>query len=166
MQSRARIRSRPARGVVFARSCGAAAPSPQLRSGAVETGHPEAMPKTVLLADDHEDNRAALQLMLEKAGYRTLGARNGQEALDLALAHVPDLIVMDLAMPVLDGRAATRALKADARTSGIPVVMLTAMALSVDRERLQEEGFSGVLFKPVLPLHFLEDVRTRIGPAA
>jgi two-component system cell cycle response regulator DivK len=123
------------------------------------------MPKTVLLADDHEDNRAALQLMLEKAGYRTLGARNGREAVDLALEHSPDLIVMDLAMPVLDGRAATQALKSDARTRAIPVVMLTAMALSVDRERLQEEGFSGVLFKPVLPLHFLADVRTRIGPA-
>ena len=109
------------------------------------------MPKTVLLADDHEDNRAALQLMLEKAGYRTLGARNGREAVELALEHCPDLIVMDLAMPVLDGRAATQALKADARTREIPVVMLTAMALSVDRERLQEEGFSGVLFKPVLP---------------
>jgi len=123
------------------------------------------MPKTVLLADDHEDNRAALQLMLEKAGYRTLGARHGREAVDLALEHCPDLIVMDLAMPVLDGRAATRALKADARTADIPVVMLTAMALSVDRERLQEEGFSGVLFKPVLPLHFLAAVRARIGPA-
>jgi CheY-like chemotaxis protein len=123
------------------------------------------MPKTVLLADDHDDNRAALQLMLEKAGYRTLGARHGREAVELALEHCPDLIVMDLAMPVLDGRAATRALKADARTAAIPVVMLTAMALSVDREGLQEEGFSGVLFKPVLPLHFLADVRARIGPA-
>ena len=123
------------------------------------------MPKTVLLADDHEDNRIALQLMLERDGYRTLGARNGREAVELAREHRPDLIVMDLAMPVLDGRVATRALKADARTRGIPVVMLTAMALSVDRERLQEEGFSGVLFKPVLPLHFLADIRTRIGPA-
>ena len=123
------------------------------------------MPKTVLLADDHDDNRAALQLMLEKAGYRTLGARHGREAVEMALQHCPDLIVMDLAMPVLDGRAATRALKADARTRDIPVVMLTAMALSVDRDRLQEEGFSGVLFKPVLPLNFLDDVRARIGPA-
>jgi two-component system cell cycle response regulator DivK len=122
------------------------------------------MPKTVLLADDHEDNRVALQLMLETAGYRTLGARDGQEAVELAIAHTPDLIVMDLAMPVLDGRAATHALKADERTSAIPVVMLTAMALSVDRERLQQEGFSGVLFKPVLPLAFLADVRSRIGP--
>ena len=122
------------------------------------------MSKTVLLADDHEDNRVALQLMLESAGYRTLGARHGQEAVELAIAHAPDLIVMDLAMPVLDGRAATRALKADARTRSIPVVMLTAMALSVDRDGLEQEGFAGVLFKPVLPLNFLADVRSRIGP--
>ncbi|HKP73901.1 MAG TPA: response regulator [Longimicrobiaceae bacterium] len=119
--------------------------------------------KTVLLADDHEDNRVALQLMLESAGYRTLGARHGREAVELAVAHCPDLIVMDLAMPVLDGRAATQALKADERTRGIPVVMLTAMALSVDRHELEQEGFSGVLFKPVLPLDFLADVRSRIG---
>jgi two-component system cell cycle response regulator DivK len=123
------------------------------------------MPKTVLLADDHEDNRVALQMMLEHAGYRTLGARDGREAVDLALEHCPDLIVMDLAMPVMDGREATRTLKADDRTAAIPVVMLTAMALSVDRDALQDEGFAGVLFKPVLPLNFLEDVRTRIGPA-
>ena len=122
------------------------------------------MSKTVLLADDHEDNRVALQLMLEHAGYRTLGARHGKEAVELAIAHAPDLIVMDLAMPVLDGRAATRALKADARTRAIPVVMLTAMALSVDRDVLEEEGFAGLLFKPVLPLNFLADVRSRIGP--
>jgi two-component system cell cycle response regulator DivK len=123
------------------------------------------MPKTVLLADDHEDNRVALQLMLEQAGYRTLGARDGREAVDMANEHLPDLIVMDLAMPALDGREATRLLKADARTTAIPVVMLTAMALSVDRERLQDDGFEDVLFKPVLPSRFLAFVRECIGPA-
>jgi CheY-like chemotaxis protein len=122
------------------------------------------MPKTVLLADDHEDNRSALQMMLERAGYRTLGAHNGQEAVDLALEHCPDLIVMDLAMPVMDGREATRLLKTDSRTRDIPVVMLTAMALSIDRESLVEEGFDTVMIKPILPSVFLNDVKTRIGP--
>jgi len=123
------------------------------------------MPKTVLLADDHEDNRSALQLMLERAGYHTLGAHNGREAVDLAVEYAPDLIVMDLAMPVMDGREATRALKADPRTQSIPVVMLTAMALSIDRDTLTHEGFDSVLIKPILPSAFLNDVRTRIGPA-
>ncbi|HYH80062.1 MAG TPA: response regulator [Longimicrobium sp.] len=122
------------------------------------------MPKTVLLADDHEDNRLALQMMLERAGYRTLGAHDGQEAVDLALEHRPDLIVMDLAMPVMDGREANFALKADARTRDIPVLMLTAMALSIDRESLAKEGFEGVLIKPILPSALLNDVHTRIGP--
>ena len=122
------------------------------------------MPKTVLLADDHEDNRSALQMMLERAGYRTIGAHNGQEAVDLAREHCPDLIVMDLAMPVMDGREATRALKADPRTSGIPVVMLTAMALSIDRDSLSGEGFESVMIKPILPSVFLSDVHDRIGP--
>ena len=120
--------------------------------------------KTVLLADDHEDNRVALQLMLENAGYRALGARHGQEAVEMAAEHLPDLVVMDLAMPVLDGRAATRALKADERPRATPVVMPNAMALAAYCERLEEEGFAGVLFKPVLPLNFLADVRSRIGP--
>jgi CheY-like chemotaxis protein len=124
------------------------------------------MPKTVLLADDHEDNRSALQMMLERAGYHTLGAHNGREAVDLALEHCPDLIVMDLAMPVMDGREATRLLKADPRTHAIPVVMLTAMALSIDREGLIAEGFDSVMIKPILPSVFLNDVRLRIGAPA
>lgn len=124
------------------------------------------MPKTILLADDHEDNRAALQMMLERAGYHTLGAHNGREAVDLALEHCPDLVVMDLAMPVMDGREALRLLKADPRTQDIPVVMLTAMALSIDREGLIAEGFDSVMIKPILPSVFLNDVRLRIGAPA
>ena len=123
------------------------------------------MPKTVLLADDHEDNRIALQLMLEHAGYRTLGARDGAEAVELASAHSPDLVVMDLAMPEMDGREAARRLRADERTRRIPIVMLTAMALSVDREVLAGEGFDDILFKPILPLSLLDHIRGRIGPA-
>lgn len=123
------------------------------------------MPKTVLLADDHEDNRTALLLVLERDGYRVLGAENGREAVEMAREHLPDLVVMDLAMPVMDGREATRLLKEDERTRHIPVVMLTAMALSIDREQLRGEGFEGVLIKPLLPLSFLDEVRRRIGPA-
>ena len=123
------------------------------------------MPRTVLLADDHEDNRTALLMMLERDGYRTLGAANGQAAVEMAREHLPDLVVMDLAMPVMDGREATRILKADERTRHIPVVMLTAMALSVERDRILQEGFDGLLIKPCLPPDFLAEVRRRIGPA-
>lgn len=121
------------------------------------------MPKTVLLADDHDDNRTALLLMLRRDGYHALGATNGRQAVDMALAEQPDLVIMDLAMPVMDGREATRLLKSDDRTRHIPVVMLTAMALSIDRQHAHEEGFSGVLIKPCLPPDFLAEVRRHIG---
>lgn len=122
------------------------------------------MPRTILLADDHEDNRVALLAVLEREGYRTLAAANGQEAVHLVREHMPDLVLMDLAMPVMDGRAAMRELRADARTAKVPIVVLTAMALSVDRDRMIAEGFDGLLIKPCMPPHLLKEVRAMIGP--
>jgi CheY-like chemotaxis protein len=122
------------------------------------------MPRTILLADDHEDNRLALLTVLTREGYRTLGAANGQEAVDVAREHLPDLVLMDLAMPVMDGRQAMRLLKEDPLTAHIPVVVLTAMALSVDRERLVAEGFAELLTKPCMPPHLIRQVRAMIGP--
>ena len=113
------------------------------------------MPRTILLADDHEDNRLALLTVLEREGYRTLGAANGQQAVEVAREHLPDLILMDLAMPVMDGRQAMLQLRADERTARIPIVVLTAMALSVDRDRLVAEGFDGLLIKPCMPPHLV-----------
>jgi two-component system cell cycle response regulator DivK len=129
-------------------------------------GRPAAitMPRTILLADDHEDNRLALLTVLEREGYRTLGAANGQQAVEVAREHMPDLILMDLAMPVMDGRQAMQRLRADPRTAGIPIVVLTAMALTVDRERLVAEGFDGLLIKPCMPPHLVAEVRRVVGP--
>lgn len=122
------------------------------------------MSRTILLADDHEDNRYALLTVLAREGYRTLGASNGQEAVDLCRAHLPDLVLMDLAMPVMDGRTALRLLKEDPRTAHIPVIVLTAMALSVDRDRLVAEGFAELLTKPCMPPHLIQEVQRIIGP--
>ena len=122
------------------------------------------MPRTILLAEDHDDNRFALLAVLQRDGYAVLGARDGREAVQLAAEHLPDLIVMDLAMPVMDGREALRALKSDARTSTIPVVALTAMSLTVSADELEEEGFAALLTKPCMPPHLLAEVRRRIGP--
>jgi len=122
------------------------------------------MPRTILLAEDHEDNRFALLTVLQREGYAALGARNGREAVDLAFEHSPDLIVMDLAMPVMDGREALRALKDDARTRHIPVVALTAMSLTVSSDELEAEGFAALLTKPCMPPHLIREVRRRIGP--
>ena len=122
------------------------------------------MPRTILLADDHEDNRLALLTVLEREGYRTLGAANGQQAVEVAREHMPDLILMDLAMPIMDGRQAMQQLRADQRTAGIPIVVLTAMALTVDRDRLVAEGFDGLLIKPCMPPHLVAEVRRVVGP--
>ena len=122
------------------------------------------MPRTILLADDHEDNRLALLTVLAREGYLTLGAANGREAVEAAREHLPDLVLMDLAMPVMDGRQAMLRLKEDPRTAHIPVVVLTAMALSVDRDRLVAEGFAELLTKPCMPPHLLQQVRRMIGP--
>ncbi len=122
------------------------------------------MPRTILLAYDHEDNRLALLTVLEREGYRTLGAANGQQAVEVALEHLPDLILMDLAMPVMDGRQAMQQLRADPHTAGIPIVVLTAMALTVDRDRLVAEGFDGLLIKPCMPPNLVAEVRRVAGP--
>jgi two-component system cell cycle response regulator DivK len=123
------------------------------------------MQRTILLAEDHEDNRMALLTVLEHDGYRTLAARNGAEAVDLAREHAPDLVVMDLAMPVMDGKEAMKVLKADPATAGIPIIVLTAMALSIDGDKLRGEGFDGFLAKPCMPPSLLQEVRKYIGPA-
>lgn len=121
------------------------------------------MPRTILLVDDHEDNRFALMMVLEREGYRALGAENGLRAVEIAREELPDLIVMDLAMPVMDGREAMLALRRDERTAGIPIVLLTAMALSIDRARLVSEGFDGLLVKPCMPPVLLAEVRRVLG---
>ncbi|HEV3049605.1 MAG TPA: response regulator [Longimicrobium sp.] len=122
------------------------------------------MPRTILLADDHEDNRLALLTVLDREGYATLGAANGEQAVQVAREHLPDLILMDLAMPVMDGRTAMQTLKADPRTAHIPIVVLTAMALTVDKDRLVSEGFDGLLIKPCMPPNLVAEVRRVVGP--
>ena len=122
------------------------------------------MPRTILLAEDHDDNRFALLAVLQRDGYAVLGARDGREAVEMAAEHLPDLIVMDLAMPVMAGREAFRALQRDPRTRDIPVVALTAMSLTVSSEELVAEGFAALLTKPCMPPHLLAEVRRRIGP--
>jgi len=105
------------------------------------------MGHTILIADDHEDNRELLHLMLRGAGYSVREARNGRECLELARAETPDLIVMDLSMPVLDGWGLFEELKLDQRTRGVPCIVVTAHA-DLDRNRALEKGFIAYVSKP------------------
>jgi two-component system cell cycle response regulator DivK len=119
---------------------------------------------TVLLVEDNDDNRVIYRTMLEHEGYRVLEAVDGEEALRRAREDHPDLILMDISIPILNGWEATRILKADAATAKIPVIALTAHALSGDRSMAEEVGCDGYLPKPVPPQRVAAEVRERIGP--
>jgi two-component system cell cycle response regulator DivK len=105
--------------------------------------------KLLLIVDDQEDNRVIYSALFTHHGYSVLLAANGQEALEQAKRHAPDLILMDLQMPVLDGWEATRLLKADPQTASIPIVALTAG--DHPSTRFQEAGFCAYVRKPVSP---------------
>jgi two-component system cell cycle response regulator DivK len=103
----------------------------------------------ILVVEDNEKNMKLFRDVLVATGYRTLEATTGTEAVDLASEHTPDLVLMDIQLPDLDGVQALRRLRADRRTARIPVLALTAQAMHGDRERFLAEGFDGYLSKPV-----------------
>ncbi len=105
----------------------------------------------VLVADDHEDSRAVLRAMLEFRGSRVLEAEDGLECVRVARAEHPDIIVLDLLLPRMDGWEAARVLQADPGTSAIPVIAYTASALPTDHERARSAGCDLVVVKPAEP---------------
>jgi len=119
--------------------------------------------QTILLVEDHEDNRIVYSTILEHFGYRVLLAGDGAEGVRMARESSPDLVLMDVSIPVMDGWQATAALKADPATARIPVIALTAHALPADRQRAEEVGCDGYLAKPVEPRRVLEEVRRFLG---
>jgi len=119
--------------------------------------------KRILLVEDHEDNRNIYRTSLEHYGYQVVLAIDGQNGIRLAREEQPDLILMDLSIPVVDGWAATRVLKGDVATRGIPVIALSAHALEEDRARAREAGCDGYLAKPVEPRKVLEEVARFLG---
>ena len=113
----------------------------------------------VLIVDDLEDNRAMYVQFLTFSGYRVAEASNGVEAIERARTLEPDVIVMDLSLPVLDGWEATRRLKGDPSTRSIPVIALTGHALPGHSEGAREAGCDVFLTKPCLPDELVESVR-------
>jgi CheY-like chemotaxis protein len=105
------------------------------------------MPPTILIADDHDDNRELLRLLLVGAGYEVREARDGSECVAIARDERPDLIVIDLSMPVLDGWGVFEELKADQSTRTIPCMAVTANA-DLTRSQAIETGFSAYVSKP------------------
>jgi CheY-like chemotaxis protein len=109
----------------------------------------------VLIVDDHEDTREIYAWCMMAAGWHVDAVTNGAEALAIAAAHEPDVIVMDLHLPVLDGLATTHRLKQDPRTAHIPVVACTAFGHLHSEAEMREAGFEALVAKPCPP----EDLR-------
>ena len=122
----------------------------------------------VLVVDDFADNREMYSEYLSFSGYEVIEAKNGKEAVDAAKERLPDIIIMDLSLPVMDGWEATRRLKADARTRRIPVVALTGHALAGHSKGAKEAGCDSFLAKPCLPDQLVAEIRRMLeaGSAA
>lgn len=117
----------------------------------------------ILIADDRASSRELLRTVLERAGYAVLEAGDGEAAVEQALSGNPDLILLDLQMPKLDGYGVLARLRADERFRTVPVLALTASAMSGDRERIMAAGFTDYLSKPAGPELLREAVARLLG---
>ncbi|MFY8098901.1 MAG: response regulator [Allorhizobium sp.] len=121
------------------------------------------MAKKVLIVEDNELNMKLFHDLLESHGYDTVETRSGTEVLELARAHRPDLILMDIQLPEVSGLDVTRWLKDDPDLRPIPVIAVTAFAMKGDEERIREGGCEAYLSKPISVAKFLETVRIYLG---
>ena len=125
------------------------------------------MPR-LLLVEDNEENRDGLSRHLRRKGFEVLAAVDGRQGVEAARTGAPDLILMDMSLPVLDGWEATRQLKADPATRHVPVIALTAHAMAGDREKALEAGCDEYEVKPVEFARLLDKIQALLGgpPAA
>jgi two-component system cell cycle response regulator DivK len=118
----------------------------------------------VLIVDDNEKNVKLARDVLRFAGFRTLEAGTAGDGISLAAEHLPDVILMDIRLPDMDGMTAVRKLKDDPRTAGIPVVAVTSFAMKGDRERFLAERFDGYLEKPISVRDFPDQIQSFCRP--
>ncbi|MGZ5835989.1 MAG: response regulator [Xanthobacteraceae bacterium] len=117
------------------------------------------MTKRILVVEDQEDNRQILRDLLGSVGFEMVEASDGQEALVQAAKQRPDLILMDIQLPVMDGYEATRRLKSDPATKSIPIIVVTSYALSGDEGKAKAAGCDAYVTKPYSPRQLLAKVR-------
>jgi two-component system, cell cycle response regulator DivK len=121
--------------------------------------------KTILVVEDNHDNRAIFAAILDHFGYRVLEAADGEAGVELARKRQPDLILMDISLPKMDGLQATRLLKGEPGTAEIPIIAVTAHAMREDERRVRQAGCDGYLAKPVEPMRVIEEVGRFLGEA-
>jgi two-component system cell cycle response regulator DivK len=117
------------------------------------------MSKRILVVEDHEDNRQILRDLLASGGFDMIEAENGAEAVIAAEANRPDLILMDIQLPVVDGYEATRRIKANPLLKAIPIIAITSYALSGDEEKTRRAGCDDYVTKPFSPRQLLAKIR-------
>jgi two-component system cell cycle response regulator DivK len=117
------------------------------------------MTERILVVEDNERNLKLVRDVLKFAGYDVIFARSGEQGVALAREHLPNLVLMDLQLPTIDGAEALRLLRADPRTRKVPVVAVTALAMKEDRDRALRAGFDGYIEKPISVRALPEQVR-------
>ena len=121
--------------------------------------------RKILIVEDNDKNMKLARDVLQAKGYTTLEAVTGEEGVSMALAHRPDLVLMDIQLPNIDGFEAFRRIRSHPDTQAIPVVAFTASVMSSDRHRITDAGFDGFIGKPINLKEFLETVRKTLeGP--
>ncbi len=116
------------------------------------------MEKVILIVEDDPKNLKLFRDLLQVSGYTTLEAADGKQGVELTREEKPDLILMDIHMPVMDGLEATKLLKNDDVTKDIPIIALTAYAMKGDEEKMREAGFDGYISKPIDVKGFLKKI--------
>ena len=120
---------------------------------------------TILIVEDNDKNMKLARDILQAKGYATLEAVNGEDGVRLALAHKPDLVLMDIQLPDINGVEAFARIRANADTAAVPVVAFTASVTPMDRHRITDAGFDGFIGKPINLKEFLETVRKTLEGA-
>ena len=121
------------------------------------------MSKRVLYIEDNEQNMYLVTFLLEKHGYTVLSATDGQEGIDKAAAEKPDLILLDIQLPRMDGHTVARHLRSNPELSAIPIVAVTSYAMAGDREKALAAGCNGYIEKPINPDTFIQQVEQQLN---
>lgn len=117
----------------------------------------------ILIVEDNEKNLKLFRAIIDSLGHHPLIAKDGEEGVRLAKENIPDLILMDIQMPVMDGSEAFRILRADPATKAIPVIALTSYAMRGDKERFLKEGFVAYISKPIEVKEFMNTIKAVLG---
>jgi two-component system cell cycle response regulator DivK len=120
------------------------------------------MSTRILVVEDQEDNRRILRDLLTSAGYQVLEAEDGEQGIAAAEAHRPDLILMDIQLPIVDGHEATRRIKANPELRAIPIIVVTSYALSGDEDKARAAGCDDYVTKPYSPRQLLAKIKEHL----